>query len=424
MRASAGSDVVVAEKPASARFWARVLDAVSRLRMTSVMATLAVVAAISLVAVETTSAVVYYGVPLVVAFGLVIVQAGSIPVAVVRPTLGAVLSVVAALTLQWLSDADIGGPWPWWVALIISQTLTLFVVAVRANWLVAVSAWILAVASSAVLSRVLRPDLVDPSSINLVVFSSISGAALIIGIVLAQWGEIRAQLLRERSVSIEEYSRRRLVEDRARIARELHDVIAHGLSIINVQSTTAPYRNPGLDERVAQEFQEIAASSRQALGEMRALLGVLRDDVPSGVKPQPRVSDVGELVASAERAGMAVTLDWLEPQEMDDVTEVVGLAAYRIVQEALSNAIRHAPGTAVTVVGSRDERSLSITVTNTAPSGALPPSGEPGFGLVGMAERAASVAGTVSADADGHGGFVVRAILPLRGADYESVVLS
>lgn len=425
MRVLGGTDAVGADAPAAVRGWSRLVDAVSRLRMASLLVALGIAAAIPLLSVETTVAVTLYDVPLFVAFGLAILQTGSLPVAVVRPLLGAILSIAASLTLQVLSDGSVGPSWPWWVVLIISQSLTLFMVALRGPWLMGLLAWIVAVTGSVVLSTLLRPDLMDISSVNLVVFSSISGGVLIIGIVLAQWTEIRAQLLRERSVSIEEYSRRRLVEDRARIARELHDVVAHGLSIINVQSTTAQYRNPGLDEGVVREFEEIAASSRQALGEMRALLGVLREG-PSDVKPQPRADDVTDLVSAAQRAGVDVTLEWLSPEELEDVTELVGLAAYRIVQEALSNAIRHAPGASIAVHGSRDEWSLSVAVTNTAPP--LPPTApgrtEPGFGLMGMAERAASVAGTVSMGDTVEGGYAVRAVLPLRGAGFRSAVTS
>lgn len=382
--------------------------------------TLATIAAISLVATSTPIAATVYQVPLVVAFALCLLHAASLPVAVVRPTIAVPLSLGTALGLQSFGTVPEAAAWPWWVVLIVGQSLVLLIVALRSSWRLATGAWFLSVAAPAVLAMVRHPERLDPSSINLVVFASIGGTSVLIGVVLAQWNEIRAQLLRERSLTVEEYSRRRLVEDRARIARELHDVIAHGLSIINVQSTTAKYRNPGLDPAVEREFDEIAASSRQALGEMRALLGVLRDSGPSEQAPQPGLGDVPDLVVQAERAGAQVRLDWFEGDAVEDVTELVGLAAYRIVQEALSNAIRHASGVPVRVRGRRDDSLIRVVVENDGGTTRDPATAGSGFGLVGMRERAESVAGTVTMEDTPGGGYVVEAVLPVRGADQES----
>lgn len=392
----------------------------SRLNPTTALVALAVIAAVTLVSVETPIATTVYGVPLVVAFGLALVHCAAIPVAVVAPAVAAPMSIVAALLLQALGSAPPSTSWPWWAVLIVTQTFVLVLVAVGSDWRLATGAWVASVVAPAVLSIVQHPEHADPSSVNLVVFASVSGAGVVLGMVVAQWNEIRAQLLRERSLTVEEYSRRRLAEDRARIARELHDVIAHGLSIINVQSTTAKYRNPGLEPGVEQEFDEIASSSRQALGEMRALLGVLRDSGPSEQAPQPTLVAVPDLVAQAARAGTDVRLDWFDGQDTDDVTEVVGLAAYRIVQEALSNAIRHAPGASVAITGSREGPLIRVAIENTARTSEVATAAGSGFGLVGMRERAASVAGTVTMEGTPGGGFIVQAVLPVRGADQET----
>jgi signal transduction histidine kinase len=193
------------------------------------------------------------------------------------------------------------------------------------------------------------------------------------------------------------------------------------MSLIAVQASTARYRNPGFGDEAIAEFDEIGASSRQALEEMRGLLGVLRHgDEPGERRPQPRFTDVPELIAQADRAGMAVTFAWPADAAALPVSEVTGLAAYRIVQEALSNAIRHAPGASVDVVCRRAGEVLDLTVASgpaPAPAESRPrPETRSGQGIRGMVERATSVGGTVDATIREDGGFVVRARLPLQRA--------
>jgi signal transduction histidine kinase len=205
-----------------------------------------------------------------------------------------------------------------------------------------------------------------------------------------------------------------LAEERARIARELHDVVAHSMSIINVQAATARYRHPDFDAGALAEFEDIGVASRQALDEMRGLLDVLRDgDGPGEKRPQPRFEDLPELIAQAERAGMVVAFASTAERGGAPVGEVVGVVAYRIVQEALSNAIRHAPGSAVEVRCARRGDALELVIRN-APGVQAPADGDAGYGLIGMAERAASVGGTVRSGATEDGGFEVIAVLPLR----------
>ncbi|MCU1569335.1 MAG: two component system sensor kinase [Naasia sp.] len=392
----------------------RTAQLVSRIDLTAGTVVLACLAAIVLLAVETPIAVRVYDVPLIVAFALAGLHVGALPLAVLRPTLATLISLAATLGLQTLGSRLEAGPWPWWVVLLITQTLVVFLVALRAVWQVSIAGWLASVVLSTLVAVALHPASTDEVSANLVIYVSISGGALIVGIILGQWQLIRRQLLREREVSAEEYSRRTLAEDRARIARELHDVVAHSMSMINIQASTARYRNPDIDERSVEEFEEIAASSRQALREMRGLLGVLRTtEGPRELDPQPGLERIPELIDQAARAGMQVTLD-SAPELGEEMTEVVGLAAYRIVQEALTNASRHAAGTAVTVRCERAGDDLVLTVQNTTPSSTGGTSGSR-LGLIGMTERAASVGGTVTAGDAPDGGFLVRAVLPLHG---------
>lgn len=380
----------------------------------------AILAGIALLAVESPIGAVAYRIPIGVSFALAVLHSGSIPVAVVRPVLGAAISVPVTVLLQLLSDPN-GHAWPWWIVAMITQTVIVFLVALRSPWPIAVAAWLTPIASSAVVTALRGPQDPDPVSVNVIVYASISAGALLLAVVLAQWHTIRTQLIRERRVREEEHSARMLAEDRARIARELHDVIAHSMSLIAVQASTARYRNPGFGDAAIAEFDEIAASSRQALEEMRGLLGVLRHgDEPGERRPQPRFPDIPELIAQADRAGMTVTFGWPADAAALPVSEVTGLAAYRIVQEALSNAIRHAPGAGVEVICRRAGDELELVVrSGPPPAPAAPDTGDEaggrnGQGIRGMVERATSVGGSLHAEARKDGGFTVHGLLPLQ----------
>ena len=393
---------------------AALFGVLARVRMPAVMVVGAIVAAITLLSIETPIASAGYDVPLAVAFGLVLVHVGALPLAVVRPVTATVLALAASLALQLLSADIVSRPWPWWPVMIVTHTLLVLIVGVRAPWTRALGAWLVtAVASFVTVLTVEHAD-TEAASQNLVTFVSITGGVLVAAIVLMQWHGIRRQLVSERQSSAEEYSRRVLAEDRARIARELHDVVAHSMSIINIQASTARYRDPSLSDSAIEEFEEIATSSRQALGEMRGLLGVLRpDDVAGELTPQPGVLDIAELVAQARRNGMRITLEGLDTLETDDLSEVVGLTAYRIVQEAVTNAFRHAPGAPVRVTIERHGLALVVTVRNGSSVSLRSTSGSQ-LGLVGMRERVASVGGSLQTEKTADDGFLVRAVLPIR----------
>ena len=211
----------------------------------------------------------------------------------------------------------------------------------------------------------------------------------------------------------DERARRAVLEERARIARELHDVVAHHLSLIAVRAETAPYRLPGLPGPARAEFGSLSEVAREALTEMRGLLGVLRHDQPAELAPQPELADLPSLVDSAQQAGLAVELS--VPAVLDDVPSGVGVCAYRIVQESLSNASQHAPGAAVTVSVGHDSGAVVLRVANGPGGPAAPPANGdgPGHGLTGMRERVALLGGSLSAGPSPDGGFVVSALLPL-----------
>jgi signal transduction histidine kinase len=388
---------------------------VGRIHLDRALVVAALVAGMVLVLVETPIAAVGHDLPLLLAFVLALLHAGSVPLATVRPHLAAPLSVAAAVAMQVLSH-DSSPTWPWWPVLIVTESFVLFTVALRVRWPAALLYWVLATGAPAILAAQLRPTDTDATSVNVVAFGGISGASVIVAVVLAEWSSIRAQLVRERRISATEASRRVLMEERARIARELHDVIAHSMSIITVQSSTARFRHPDFGPAAIAEFEEIGEKSRQALDEMRGLLAVLRGGEDASPRtPQPDLADVADLVAEAERAGMRVRFQPLASADSALVGEVTGLVAYRIVQEALSNAIRHAPGASVLVAAHRDGELLRLEIENSpAPAAVAPAAAATGHGLVGMRERAASVGGSVEAGPTPDGGFRIRATLPLK----------
>jgi signal transduction histidine kinase len=201
--------------------------------------------------------------------------------------------------------------------------------------------------------------------------------------------------------------------ERARVSRELHDVVAHHISMIAVQAETARLTTPGMPAAGAQRLSAIGDTARAALTEMRRLLGVLREDTRAAGgdrRPQPGLRQLSELLDEARDAsGSGIRLIVRGP--MASLDPGVELAAYRIVQEALTNARRHAEGAAVDVELHYTADALWLRIRDNGPG--PPPSAPPGsHGLLGMRERAAAVGGTLRTGAASGGGFVVEAVLP------------
>jgi len=200
--------------------------------------------------------------------------------------------------------------------------------------------------------------------------------------------------------------------ERARIARELHDVVAHHISMIAVQAETARLTTPGMPAAGAQRLSEIGDTARAGLTEMRRLLGVLREDAQAEADrhPQPGLEQLPRLVDEArESSGAACRLIISGPPVTVDPG--VGLAAYRIAQEALTNARRHAPGAAVDVELRYGDGELRLVIRDNGPGPSWPAAAD-GHGLPGMRERAAAVGGELRAGAATVGGFLIEARLP------------
>jgi signal transduction histidine kinase len=201
--------------------------------------------------------------------------------------------------------------------------------------------------------------------------------------------------------------------ERARIARELHDVVAHHISMVAIQAETARLTTPGMPAAGARSLGAIGDTARSALTEMRRLLGVLREDVEADgpdLSPQPGLEQLGQLLDQARDAsGSAARLILSgRPRRLDPGVE---LAAYRIVQEALTNARRHAPGAAVDVELHYGDHTIGLRVRDNGP-GPVADSAVGGHGLTGMRERAGAVGGRLRTGRAPGGGFLVEATLP------------
>ncbi|MGH3327807.1 MAG: sensor histidine kinase [Streptomycetales bacterium] len=213
-----------------------------------------------------------------------------------------------------------------------------------------------------------------------------------------------------------ETERRRASEERLRIARELHDVLGHSISLINVQAGVALHLMDQQPEQARSALRAIKEVSKGTLQEVRATLDVLRGDEAPPRQPAPGLDRLPDLVSQFAMAGLEVTVT--SRGQRPEVASSVDLAAYRIVQEALTNVLRHAASPTAEVVLDHVPGSLTVTITDAGEGlrsgqrGDLPA----GRGIAGMRERAASVAGSLSAGPDPGGGFRVSAHLPLDPA--------
>ena len=245
-------------------------------------------------------------------------------------------------------------------------------------------------------------------------------AWLITILSVAEVVRTRRDRSREAQLSRDEAVRRQATEERLRIARELHDAVAHNMSLINIQAGVALHLMEGRDgpgDQVADALGTIKQASREALVELRSILGVLRAvDEEAPRAPTPSLSRLDELVATAGLSGVDVQLD-VDATVIDDVLpRPVDLAAYRIIQESLTNVARHSDRPEAVVRVHREGGVLTVEVLDEG-SGRSPGRGIPsgGNGIAGMRERAASVGGELTAGGRPGRGFAVRARLPLGG---------
>ncbi|MFV0534187.1 MAG: sensor histidine kinase [Cumulibacter sp.] len=239
-----------------------------------------------------------------------------------------------------------------------------------------------------------------------------------IGLGIRQLRASEARAKQHKQISEQEREQREMLQEKAQVARELHDVVAHHMSVITVQASSAEYRIPDLPDEVRREFQEISEQSRSSLAELRRILGVLRGDEAQAERaPQPGVEDLPRVVEHVGRAG--TTVDFVSA-DLGGLERSVSIATYRIVQESLSNVVRHAAGSPATVVIERSIGSVEVSVRNPAPPHPVNPMPGSGHGVRGMRERAVALGGTLATGQTADGGFEVLAWLPTSAENAEA----
>jgi signal transduction histidine kinase len=322
--------------------------------------------------------------------------------------------LVAAVAPVFVPTAGWVGP-PWPVPLVFVALYVTLAVAVRLRLHLLVGVWL--VTDATILWSYLATG-TGVGNLNEAYVAIVFATVLIAyGYLIGTRRRLQSELVEGRRREQEEQARSTLLEERARIARELHDVVAHHMSVIAVRAETAPFRIPGLPDAVKDDMAETSAIAREALTEMRRLLGVLRGaDSDAERAPQPGMDRLEGLVAAVRGAGLAVELRVVGDQR--PLPSGVELSAYRIMQEALSNTLRHAPGARATVEVHYQPGRLWLRVHNgppPVPGGQQAPAA-PGHGIVGMRERATMLGGTLAAGPTADGGYLVEATLPLEGA--------
>ncbi|WP_307865857.1 sensor histidine kinase [Streptomyces smyrnaeus] len=367
-----------------------------------------------------------YKMPGGLAGALGVAQTAPLLLAVTRPLpawwIVFTADLVGALTLL-AADGTAGRPWPWPPTVIVGYLVLCLALALRESRRTLLAVWLATVTASITLGFV-APERSEGTNVLLIV---LSGAVLLLGATLRERAEAQRRLAEQETISEAERAQRTLLEERARIARELHDVVAHHMSVITVQADSAPYRIAEMTPEAREEFGSIAATARESLTEMRRLLGVLRSEHSRGERdPQPGLERLEQLVEATVRAGVPTELSVSLPGDEGENGTAVGgsgpapavaLSAYRIVQEALANVVRHAPGARTRISVTAPEDQLSVLVVNgpsPEPEAAPLETAGTGHGLVGMRERVRLVGGSLEVGPLPDGGFRVAARLPLH----------
>ncbi|MCX2184635.1 sensor histidine kinase [Streptomyces sp. SKN60] len=278
-------------------------------------------------------------------------------------------------------------------------------------------AWIGLLAMAASTAQVFaRPDPGTATLLNI-------GVGVVLVLLVTAWGmlvrsrRLLVEALRDRAVRAEAEAELRAQQAqqlaREAIAREMHDVLAHRLTLLSVHAGALEFRPDAPPEQVARAAGVIRDSAHEALQDLREIIGVLRSpDEGAEDRPQPTLATLDTLVDEVREAGMKVVLD-STVTDPDRVPAATGRTVYRIAQEALTNARKHAPGTEVTLtLRGRPGDGLTVEVRNPAPTGPVPPVPGSGQGLIGLTERATLAGGRMEHGPAPDGGFALHAWLP------------
>ncbi|MGC5343970.1 histidine kinase [Streptomyces sp. DT171] len=344
------------------------------------------------------------------------VATGGGVIAVLLPPAAVLMTLVRPIAAFWASMASVPvvafvstAEWPWTPGTVLGHIVVMVVVAARTRPRTAAWMW----ACTLVYGIVMENATHSSSSFTTIGLSMGSAFALLVVTVVQVRRNAEREMTAQRTVTAVERDRRTLLEERTTIARELHDVVAHHMSVVAIQAEAAPYRVENPPPELEQAFVTIRENAVAALTELRRVLGVVRaEDYEAPDAPQPTLAELDGLLANVRQAGLetekAVT------GAVRELPQGVELSAYRIVQEALSNTLRHAPGATARVEIGYVLGGLGLRVVNGPPTGLVKPSPGAGHGITGMRERVAMLNGEMTAETTVDGGYEVTAFIPVQ----------
>ena len=333
------------------------------------------------------------------------------------------LTMVRPLGAFWLSMAAtpvagvLGGSWsewPWMAGAFAGHLMVLTIVAVRTRPRTAAWMWLVTAAYGLVADAGFGPDSYYYTGTNTGPMLVVSALVLLCVSVWHIRRTAEQEVTAQATETAQERSRRTLLEERTTIARELHDVVAHHMSVVAIQAEAAPYRVENPPEELERAFATIRENAVAALTELRRVLGVVRaEDYEAPDAPQPTLADLDALLANVRDAGLEVAKT--VTGAVRELPQGVELSAYRIVQEALSNTLRHAPGGSAKVEIGYVLGGLGLRIVNTAPPAPslVKPSPGAGHGVTGMRERVTMLDGEMTAGPTDEGGYEVAVFLPV-----------
>jgi signal transduction histidine kinase len=360
------------------------------------------------------------------AFLIGVAHGAAVALALWRPipawwlSIGATVFGAIALHGRLSMEPGVVFTWPWTVAGIIAHLFVLLLVGLRVPTRVSAEVLTITVLVTYALQGVWGASNYQSTGVVAVCLSAV---VVVLGTALRGRREARAELGRQTTLTAEERARRTLLEERSRIARELHDVVAHHMSVISIQAQVAPHLVENPSEELRENLAGIRENALEALTELRRVLGVLRSEDPDAPDPvdrpgtgtaphtpQPTLDRLDALVENIRAAGLTVQVDVQGTRR--PLPSGVELSAYRIVQEALSNVLRHAPGATASVRLVHYLHGVDVRIANSRPLRSVAASPGAGHGLLGMRERAAMLGGTLRAGPRPDGGYEVAAYLP------------
>ncbi|WP_404952359.1 histidine kinase [Streptomyces sp. ARC12] len=332
-----------------------------------------------------------------------LVPAIAVAMTLVRPVAAFWASMLAAVFCGVLGSEGLWGP-----SAFGAQVVVLVVVAARTRPRTAAWMWLLTLLFGVLLEGG-DPSITAP-------LAMLSAFALLVVAVIQIRRDAEREVTVQRTVTAVERDRRTLLEERTTIARELHDVVAHHMSVVAIQAEAAPYRVENPPPELEQAFVTIRENAVAALTELRRVLGVVRaEDYEAPDAPQPTLAALDGLLDNVRETGLET--EKVITGAVRELPQGVELSAYRIVQEALSNSLRHAPGASARVELGYVLGGLGLRVVNGPPRGLVKPSPGAGHGITGMRERVAMLNGEMTAGTTEDGGYEIAVFLPVPLSD-------